>query len=795
MIRNYLIVAFRQLGRSKLYSLINILGFALGLTVSMIIVLYVYEDLTFDRMHSKADRVVRLHTIDHALGVTSNHVGITSPPMVPKMVEVLPEVEDGVRISAWGEVPIRLDAETTVITENMIAAGPSFFNLFDFQMIQGDRETALAEPQTILLTPSLAKSLFGDEDPIDQSVMVGGGQTIARVAGIIEECPTNSHLQYDAVVALHVTEDTQAWLTQWRSLAIMGYLLLTPEADMASVEAEAKRIGEENIGVPVWEPVLQPLLDIHLRSSHMLYDYNYAKSDIAQLYALLVIGVFVLLIAAFNFMNLSTARSLKRAREVGMRKVVGARRSQMVVQFLGESILTTLIAMLIAVVAVELLIPSLNTLFHKHLTMNILGNPVVIPTLLALGVVVGVLAGFYPAVVLSSFKPVTVLKGEFRGRKGGSLMRQILVIGQFTVSVALIAGTLIVGQQLKFIRDMNPGYDRQNVLSFMAGGREIGPNRAALIDELQKLPEVVSVSASGNLPGRTHGRRGIEPEGTSEEETWIVSANTIDERFLDNLQIGLASGRNFSPEFGADTTSSILINEAAARQLNWDDPIGKMIFTGEDSTRQEFQVVGMVEDYHFASMRHEIEPMVYWYSPTGGANVAVRLQAGKVHEGIAAIEQVWHDIAGNQPFEYSFLDDEFNDLYRDDRNFAGVVRGFSVLAIAIACLGLLGLSAYAAETRRKEIAVRKVLGSGEMRILGMLAVDFLKLVLIASVIAAPLAFFGMQRWLEGFVYRIDLTVVPFMLAGLIAVAITMFTVSWQAWRAAMTRPALTLRSE
>ncbi len=795
MIRNYLLVALRQLGRNKLYSLINILGFALGLTVCMVITLYVYDDLSYDRMHSKADRIVRQYTIDHAAGVTSSYVGITNPPMPAKMKEVVPEVEDAVRVSHWGQAPLQRDPEHAVMTEHLLAAGPEFFNIFDFELIRGDRATVLSEPDVILLTPEMAHKLFGDDDPIGQTITVGGPQNEVRVAGIVADCPNNSHLQYDAIFSLHETEDFEQWLTNWNSLAAIGYLLLKPGADLAHVEAEAQRLWAENGEVDVWEPKIQPLLDIHLKSAHMLYDYNSAKSDITQVYALLVIGVFVLLIAAFNFMNLSTARSLKRAREVGMRKVVGARRREMIVQFLGESILTTLIATIIAVVAVELLLPTLNNFFQKSLTLDILTNPVVAPTLIGFGIFVGVLAGFYPAVVLSSFKPVTVLKGEYRSGKGGVRLRQILVVGQFTVSVALIAGTLIVSQQLQFIRKMNPGYNRENVLTFTVGGQQFGPLRPVLMEQLAKLPDVVSISASTNVPGRTHGRTGIDPEGVDEESTWIVSAVTIDDKFLDNLQIGLVDGRNFSPEFGADTTSSILINEAAAKHLNWDDPVGMHMYTGPDSARQEFTVVGVVQNYHFASMKHQIEPMVFWYDPDGGGVVTVRLRAGQVHQGIAAIQKVYNEVIEGQPFEFTFLDDEFNDLYQDDRNFANVVRGFSVLAIVIACLGLLGLSAYAAETRRKEIAVRKVLGSGEGRILGMLAVEFLKLVLIASVISAPLAYFGMQRWLEEFVYRIDLTALPFVMAALIAMAITMLTVSWQAWRAARTRPAMVLRAE
>ncbi|MCB2212679.1 ABC transporter permease [bacterium] len=795
MIRNYLLVALRQLGRNKLYSLINILGFALGLTVCMVITLYVYDDLSFDRMHESGDRIVRLYTIDHAAGVSSAHVGITNPPMAPKLVETVPEVETGVRVSTWGQVPMRLEDETTINTQNMIAAGPSFFDVFDFEVLRGDAAAALSEPEQMLLTPTLAKRLFGDEDPIGKTVEIGGSRTAVQVTGIVAECPNNSHLQYDAIVSLHETENFQQWLTQWNSLSITAYLLLKPGTDPMQVEEAAKQIWAENGEVDVWEPKVQPLLDIHLHSSHMLYDNNFAKSDIDQVYALLVIGGFVLLIAAFNFMNLSTARSLNRAREVGMRKVVGARRSQMIGQFLGESILTTLIAMTVAVVAVEVLLPSLNDFFRKSLELNLIGSPTTLPILIGIAALVGVLAGFYPAIVLSSFRPSTVLKGEYRRGKGGSRLRQALVIGQFVVSAGLIASTLIVSQQLHFIRTMNPGYDRENVLTFTAGGNQSAELRPVLLEELQKLPEVVSASASWNLPGRTHGRTGVEPEGTSEDETWIVSQNVIDHRFLANLDIGLVEGRNFSTEFGSDTTSSILINEAVARTLGWDDPVGMHIFQGQDSTRQEFTVVGVVQDFQFASVRHEIEPMVFWYSPIGGGTIAVRLAAGQVNEGVEAVERVWNEVVSGEPFEYSFLDDEFNDLYQDDRNFASVVRGFSVLAIVIACLGLLGLSAYAAESRRKEIAVRKVLGSGEGRILGMLAVEFLKLVLIASVIAAPLAYFGMQRWLEEFVYRIDLTVIPFVLAALIAMAITMLTVSWQAWRAARTRPAMVLRAE
>ncbi|MFH0883426.1 MAG: ABC transporter permease [bacterium] len=797
MFRNYLIVAFRNLYRNRLYSIVNILGFALGITVFLAIYLHVRYDLEFDKFHQNADRIWRLYTIDNAPGVTSSHVGITNLALASNLKANDPNVEEVTRCSPTGQNINLTAGERSTVSQQCWAVDGAFFKVFSWELIEGDRETVLEKPSSVLISPAIAAALFPGEDPIGKTFTFYGNQ-VKTVTGIIEPAPRTSHLQFDMLIRI---QDLPGWeeRTQiWQNLSLISYALLREGADPGQVEATMDSLAHKN-GMPaVWDPEIQPLLDLHMRAMHMLYDLNYRKTDIRQVYSLSMIAVLVLVIAAFNFMNLSTARSAKRAREVGMRRISGATRQQMVFQFLGESILQTVLATILAVLLLQLIMPTLNQLSGRPLSFSLVQSVYTVPSLITLAVFVGLLSGIYPAVVLSSYSPVVVLKGDFRSSGRGILLRRTLVIAQFSASIALIVATLVAGQQIRFIRTMNPGYNRHEVLTMTTGARRFLSSREAFLNEVKKLTGVENISSSYSVPGRGYSRASLYPEGAqTEEEGMIMSYEIVDADFLKTLQIDLAAGRNFSPNLSSDSTEAILINEAAAHQLGYtpDEALGRKINLGELDEPQMLTIVGVMRDFHFASLRHRIEPIIFAFAAQPPAQSVIRVRPGMIAGTVTDIERLWKEFYPEEPFNYSFLDDEFDQMYMTDIHFSQIVQWFSALAVFIACLGLFGLASFATEQRRHEIAVRKVLGAGERRIVGLLTGEFLRWVLIANLIAWPLGYFGIKRWLADFEYHTHLTVWPFLIASVTALVIAVITVSLQTIRAAQANPADVLRQE
>ncbi len=797
MVKNYLIVALRNLYRNRLYSIVNILGFALGIMVFLAIYLHVNYDFKFDRFHKNADRIYRLYTIDNAPGVTSSHVGITNPALASNLKANDPNVEEITRCGPGGRNINLTAGDRTAEAKQCWAVDSPFLTMFSWKLIEGDRKTVLEKPSSVLISPAIAAALFPGKDPIGKTITFFGNQA-KTVTGVIEPAPETSHLQFDMLIRIQDQPRWEERTQNWQNLSMISYALLREGADPKQVNATMDSLAHSN-GMPaVWDPQIQPLSDLHMRAMNMLYDLNYHKTDIRQVYSLSLIAVLVLVIAAFNFMNLSTARSAKRAREVGMRRVSGATRQQMVVQFLGESILQTVLATALAILMLELLLPFLSQLAGRPLAFPLLQSAYTLPSLLALAVIVGLFSGFYPAAVLSSYSPVVVLKGDFRGSGRGILLRRTLVIAQFSASIALILATIVAGQQIRFIRTMNPGYNRHQVMTMTTGARRFLPSREAFLDEVKKLPGVEEIASSYSVPGRGYSRASLYPEGAqTEEEGMIMSFEIVDADFLNTLQIGLAAGRNFQPELATDSTEAILVNEAAAKQLGYtpEEAIGKRINLGELDEPQMQTIIGVMKDFHFASLRHKIEPVIFGFAEQPPSQSVVRIKPGIIAETISGIEKLWKEFFPEEPFNYTFLDDEFAQMYRGDINFSKIVQGFSALAVFIACLGLFGLASFATEQRRHEIAIRKVLGAGERRIVGLLTGEFLRWVLIANLIAWPIGYFGVKRWLSEFEYHINLSALPFLVASAIALAIAMITVSLQTIRAAQANPADVLRQE
>jgi putative ABC transport system permease protein len=794
MIKHYLVVALRALGRRKGYSFLNIAGLAVGMACGILILLAVRHDLSYDRFHEHADRTFRVVTIDEAFGVSSQRVGMTIPALAPAAHESFPEIEAMVRLAGGGQQLFSV-GERDLYAESVFIADSTFFSVFDFELLSGDASSALVEPNTVLLTKSMAGRLFGDADPVGQ-VVRANQQTDYRVTGIVADPPPNSHLTFDAIASLYPTESEEdsgfaQFLQSWTGIGIIAYLRLNRQESASALEVRLNSLLREREVNPVWSVTLQPLTEIHLRSTDVVFDVNAGKSDVAYVWGLGLVGVFVLLIAAFNFMNLSTARSLDRAREIGVRKASGAQRQQLIGQHLGESLVIGSIAFVIAIGIVILALPLIEATFDRSLGLYLLMDPAIIVGLVGLALIISVLAGSYPAFFLSSFETKAVLQGSFKSGARGATLRKALVVAQFTASVVLIVGTLVVSRQLDHIMDRNMGYNRDQVVALGLSGSAMQERAPALRQELEQLPGVAGIARSNTLPGRGMGRMGVQPEGIPEDDVWITSVLSIDHDWLDLLEVQIADGRNFSQDFGTDQQQAIIINESAARELGWADPVGRRI----QAAGQDREVIGVVQDFHFASIRHRVEPLVILYSPNGGSVMSVRLAAADVRSSLTSIEDAWTSIYPEYPFEYSFLSDEFAALYQEEANFAMLSRAFALLAILIACLGLFGLAAFTAQQRTKEIGVRKVLGADTHRIVLLISREFVLLVGIAILIAIPISYLAMNRWLDDFAYRITIGPEIFGFAALAALTIAMATVGYHALRSAIADPVAAIRAE
>ncbi|MGE5860351.1 MAG: ABC transporter permease [Ignavibacteria bacterium] len=793
MLKNYIKIAFRNLLKNKGISFINITGLAIALSSAILILLHVQSELSFDMQHSKADRIFRVLTIDKALGVSSNLVGITLPALGPAMKEEFPEVEETVRFSRSGRNLIEYENKTSY-TSDLVYAEPNLFKVFDFKLVNGDANTALTVPNTGVITQTAARKIFGNENPLGKTFKVDNNTNI-EVVGVLEDIPAASHLAMDVVISLlPVQGDSNyaQYLSSWGIISMTTYVLLNNPSSEKTVEAKLEPLIRKNNVGKNFNITLQPLKDVHLRSSDILFDEaNRNKSDIGYIYSLIAVAFFIIIIAALNFMNLSTARAAGRAKEVGLRKVIGAVRQQLISQYIGESVFLSFISLCIALIIVEIFAPAAQVdsgpfeYFAEHPTFLLI---------LAGGTaLLGFFSGIYPAFVLSKFQPIIVLKGTLKTSRGGIWLRRVLVVIQFTASIGMIIGTYIVYQQLDYIRNKNAGYNREQVLIIDLNDQQLQQNKESLKNEIKNISGVSGVSFSSTLPGRGFGRTGIQPEGYSDtEDIWILSIMSADEEFIPNMGMEMVEGRNFSKAFPSDSNEAVIINEAAVKALEWKNPAGKKF---NSNSENPLTVIGVVKDFHFASMRHRIEPLIIVNQPQPNNTMTVRIKGGKVSETISMIENAWGRTNPNHPFEYTFLDEEFDQLYRSEQKFARLIVSFTWLAIFIACLGLFGLSSYMTEQRTKEIGIRKVLGASIANIFILTTNQFLILVALANIIAWPLAYLFMNKWLQDFAYRVEIRFTTFFIAAFLTLIIALLTVGYQAVKAAVANPVKSLRYE
>jgi len=808
MFTNYLKIAWRTLRKQRGLTFINIVGLATGLTCCMLIMLYVLDELSYDRYNQKADRIYRVQT-DVKFGGNDMHFATSPDPIGPTLKKDYPQVEQFVRLHERGTWLVKRTGETTNLREDhIIFADSTLFDVFTLPLVAGNSKRALAEPNTVVISESAAKRHFGSQNPMGQTLVFNNDKAY-KVSGVMRDMPKNAHFHSDFFLTM--LNDEYTW-GQWLSNNHHTYILLKPGSNPALFTQYFDTIIRKYIGPKVQESMgasmeqfrkagntlaywLIPLTDIHLRSKQQIE--LSPNGDMQYVYIFSAVALFILLIACINFMNLATARSSNRAREVGVRKVMGSKRQQLIGQFMTESVLTTVLAMLLALLLVAVALPGFNAIATKKLSIIQLVSPYYLPFLVALPIVVGLLAGIYPAFFLSSFEPISVLKGKINASFRSSGLRSGLVVFQFAMSVVLIIGTLIVYRQITYIQTKNVGFNRNQVVT-VNDVYAIGKQAETFRQEVLRLPGVVSGSVSGYLP--TPSNRSDTPfwaEGQTDMNKGAVMQNWgVDYDYLNTLGMTVVQGRNFSRDFGSDL-SGIILNEAAVKVLGFKNPVGQRIFRFNDEqgkSRQAFTVVGVVKNFHFESLRRDIGALSMILSPNSGA-ASFRIGSGNLPVLMKQIEAKWKQVAPGQPFSYQFMDDSFDEMYRAEQRVGTIALTFAGLAILIACLGLFGLAAFMAEQRTKEIGVRKVLGASVGSIVTLLSKDFLKLVLVAIIIASPLAWYAMNNWLQDFAYRIDIEWWYFALAGLLAVGIALLTVSFQSIRAALMNPVKSLRSE
>ena len=807
MFKNYFKTALRNLSKNKFYTSINIIGLAVGLATCLLIFLYVVDELSYDKYNANADRIYR---VNNEIKFNGNYLDLAQVPAVmgSTMLREMPQVQQYVRMNWHGSFLVKKGNEN--IQEQRVAyADSTLFDVFTLPVIAGNAKTALKDYHSLVITESIAKKYFNSTDVVGKTMLMNDTSNY-KITAVIKDVSKQSHFHFDFFVPM--LENFGNNEDNWLSENYTTYILLKKNADVKQVEAQLNPFMDRHVGPQLQSFVnislsdfkkggsyirasLTPLTAIHLHSNKQ-GDLE-GNGNAEYVYIFSGIALMILLIACVNFMNLSTARSSNRAKEVGVRKVLGSLRANLIQQFLTESFLISFIALVIAILVAWLLLPYFNQLAGKEISAAALLQPSMLLSLIVLMLIVGLLAGSYPAFFLSSFQPIHVLKGKLAKGFKRSWLRNSLVVFQFVISIVLIFGTIVIYNQLNYIHNKDIGFNRKQVV-IVNHANTLGNQAETFRNELLQVSGVQSATMSGYLPvnyGRNSNTYFTSP--TLDPTTGInVQAWTVDENYVPTLGLKIVEGRNFSPQFLTDSTG-IIINEAAAKFLATKNLLNKKIYTLKDIQSKQlidFHIIGIVKNFNFSSLRDVVTPLALFLGKDNG-NISVRISSGDIPGAIAQIKNKWKAIAPSQPFDYSFMDDDFNKLYTTEQRTGNIFITFAVLAILIACLGLFGLVTYAAEQRIREIGIRKVLGASVSNIAGMLSTDFLKLVIISAAIAFPLAWWAMIKWLQGFAYRVNINWWVFAIAGILALLIALLTVSFQAIKAAVANPVKSLRTE
>jgi putative ABC transport system permease protein len=796
MFKNYFKIAFRNLWKHRAFSFINIMGLTVGMTACFLIFLYVRFEVSYDSFHAKADRIYRV-VADIKTPTEVIHSGVPAWAVPPHMAADLQEVESYVRV--MNQPLLVRKGELKFQEDNLGIADSAFFQVFSFPLLHGDPKTALNDPFTMVLSETTAKKYFGNTDPMGQTLLVSGQAFPVKVTGVMKDIPENSLIKADMIVSMStISRKLNPGIDeQWSNYGPSGYVLLKPGVNVKALEAKLpgfiqRRTGDDEKKSQMFATLfLEPLRNVYLHSTRGS-GFTGTSGSITNVYIFSIVAVFVLIIACINFINLTTARSVERAKEVGIRKVVGAMRQQLARQFIGESVLLCLISFVIVIGLAALLRTSFNDLAGKTISKGIFENGYYILGLFLAAIGIGLLAGIYPALVLSSFRPVVVLKGRFATGTKGILLRKGLVVTQFTISIAFIIATFIVNDQLKFMRNQDLGFSKDQVMVFNTDG---DPARDAFRQAVAGLPGVKMTAMSSSVPGG--GNPGAYSEIQNKKGDLQV-ANLdlyfVDWDYINLFKIKMVAGRSFDRSFQSDTTHAMVLNEAAVKMFGYSSPeqaVGRRF----KQWGREGTIIGVMKDFHFHGLQQEIKPLSMRIEPNGTQLVCVNVSAANLQKTIAAIGDKWKTLIPNKPFSYYFVDEFFDKQYRGEERFGKLFLNFAVLAIFISCLGLLGLASYSTIQRTKEIGIRKVMGASVTNIVNLLSRDFLILVFISFLIAAPIAWGFMHHWLKDFAYRITIDPWVFVLACGMALVIALATISVQAIRSAIANPVKSLRSE
>ena len=806
MLKNYFKIALRNLWRHKVYTFINLVGLSIGIASSILLYLYLQDELSFDTHHSKADRIYRMTTYFDLEGQNQEiRLSRASGMLALKLKKDFPEVQQTVNLfQGSGKKPITYK-DKKMFANDMYYADSTYFELFDHQFIKGNPKTALKEPNSIVLTRTLAKKIFGSVDNAYGKTLLLFDYQNNKVTAIIEDVPQNSHIRFPALVSMHtLKEDSNK---NWINIKYATYALLKEETDVANFRDKLQEIADKDIQEVIQsfgfkgecKLNAQALTDIHFYSEEFEDDYA-NTSSIDYIYVFIAIAIFILVIASINYMNLATARSTNRAKEVGIRKVVGSYRIQLILQFLIESILLTSISFVLALLWVETFLPFFETITLKELSVPYFTSPVIWFIFIGMILLVGFLSGSYPAFFLSSFKPVVVLKGKFIRNPQTALLRKILVVFQFSISIVMIIGTWIVYQQLNFVQEKDLGFDKEHVLMIETFNQDIFHKMSIIGNEMEKNPNILATSGAFFEPGDNDGNdNAMRIEMENGELTEVVVSNiAVTYDYLDFLKIDLKEGRFFSKNTPSDTLKSVIVNEAFVKKIGLKNPLNKRVvydFEEDGTIAGEAKIIGVVNDFHLASLHNAIRPTVIFTSGEKAGTLYIRMTGQNISETMTYIQKIWEKFDTKYPFEAQFIEDNFMENYIADQNRGQVFLAFSGLTILIACLGLFGLSSFMIEQKTKEIGIRKVLGASIQNILLLVSKDFIRIVLIANLIAIPFAYWVMSDWLTNFAYNVGISPLIFVFAGSLVLLVALMTVSIHAIKATTINPIEILKDE
>jgi predicted permease len=786
MIKNYLKIALRNIRRHKGYSFINITGLAIGMACCLLITIWVLDELSYDKFHENAATLYRVEENQDYSG-RQFHVYVTPYPLAPALKDEIPEIKDATRYVYAGGLLMR-QGEKAFFEDYIWAVDPSFLHMFTFPLIRGDKNTALDSPYSLVLTEDIAEKYFGEEDPLGKVISVNN-QYDFTITGVMNNVPNNSYFRFEIIIPYEFLRTTGQASEEWGSNSIHTYVQLHENIPAEQVNEKISGFIRTRLPESRTDLMLMPFTSLRL---HEYAGWEQSGNAVQYVYIFSLIAFFVLLIACINFMNLSTARSANRAKEVGLRKVIGALKRHIVHQFYGESVLFAFIALLCAIIIASLLLPVLSNLTEKDLSWNVAGIGTILVGLMVITLFTGLVAGSYPALFLSTFQPVSVLKGSLKSGAASSRFRKVLVVVQFSLSILLIIGTMVVYKQMNYMRNTRLGWDKEHLL-FIPVRSDIKQSYDVLKTELIRDPKILGVTGAYQLPGFNYGNAGgADWDGKDPNQEVLIGINAVDFDFIETLKIEIAEGRSFSKEFPSDVTSnSFIVNEEVAKLMEKESVVGERFsFVGREGS-----IVGVMKNFHYQPLQNKIEPLAIHVYPDYFNYMLIRIPRENISTSLKSIENAWDRVIPNYPFEYMFLDEAFDSMYRKEQTIGTLLKYFAVLAVFVACLGLFGLASFTAEQRTKEIGIRKVLGASTSQITLLLFREFFILVLLANLIAWPAAYFAMKSWLQNYAYKTSIGLIIFLAAMGLALIIAIISVSYQAIRAAFTNPVDSLRYE